>query len=98
MFKAEMREKFADAAEQSQTKAGAAERGFKELFSSYQTALKKAGSNATNVDYDAFKRSLLKKAKQLKKEQGVNKLHYKIVVKRGKVVVRASSNDEKEKS
>lgn len=90
LFKAEMRDRMAAETAQENSQAGRAEKGLKQLFSSYETAVKRAGGDAAKLNFESFKKNLLKKAKQLKEQHGVKKLHYKIVVKNGKVVVKAS--------
>lgn len=90
LFKADLREKIIDEAKKENTNQSAAEKSFKQLYSSYETALKKVGANTENLNFDTFKKSLIKRAQQLKKEKGVKGLRYKIVVKDGKVVVKAS--------
>lgn len=91
LFKAEMRERAVEESKLQQSAAGAAERGLKQLFASYEEAIKKQGGSTANLNFDAFKKSLLQKAKLMKEKHGVKKLHYKVVVKDGKVVVKASS-------
>lgn len=91
LFKAELRDKLMKEAERDATRAGKAEKGMRELFKTYESALKKAGGDTSSLNFDSFKHSLMKKAKQLREQQGVKKLHYKIVVKDGKVVVKAST-------
>ncbi len=88
VFKAELRQKEMKEAKRAATASGAAEKGFKQLFDSYENAIKKSGGNADNIDYGAFKRSLVNQAQALKKK-GVKKLSYKIVMKDGKAVVKA---------
>ena len=90
LFKADLREKIIDEAKKENSNQSAAEKSFKQLFSSYETALKKVGANTENLNFDTFKKSLIKRAQQLKKDKGVKGLRYKIVVKDGKVVVKAS--------
>lgn len=90
-FKAEMREKMADSAKREASAAGRADKGFQQLFSTYQDALKKSGGKTDNLNFDAFRKSLIAQARELKKTQGVTKLKYKVVNQNGKVVVKASS-------
>ncbi len=90
LFKAEMREKLLGDIEKERSAAGKADKGFKQLYDSYEAAMRKTGVNTANLNFDAFKSSLMKQAKQLKEKTGVKKLQYKIVVKDGKVVVKAS--------
>ena len=89
VFKAEMREKMQKTAAFEASEGGAADRGFKQLFGSYEDAMKKAGMKSENLDYGAFKKSLMKQAKVMKEKHGVKKLNYKIVVKDGRAVVKA---------
>lgn len=91
LFKAEMREKMLEEAKLEQTAGKSAEKGLKQLYDSYEAALRKTGNNTANLSFDSFKSSLLKQAKQLKEKSGVQKLHYKVVVKGNKVVVKASA-------
>ena len=95
VFKAEMREKMLKAAQAEATASGQADKGFKQLFGSYEMAMKKAGMKTENLDYGAFKKSLMKQAKQMKDKHGVKKLNYKIVVKDGKAVVKAVVKKDK---
>jgi hypothetical protein len=94
LFKAEMREKMGEEELRRASTGGAAEKGMQQLFDSYQTALRKSGSKTENLNYQAFKNSLMKKAKELKSKHGVKKVNYKITVKDGKVSVKASSKDK----
>ncbi len=93
LFKAEMREKMGEDALRQASSGGAAEKGMQQLFDSYQTALRKAGNKTENLDYNAFRKSLMSKAKELKTKHGVKKVKYKITMKNGKVSVKASSKD-----
>lgn len=93
LFKADMREKMGEDALKQASSGGAAEKGMQQLFDSYQTALRKAGNKTENLDYNAFRRSLMSKAKELKTKHGVKKVKYKITMKNGKVSVKASSKD-----
>ena len=90
-FKAELREKISEEDAKQCTATAAADRGMRQLFDSYETALKKVGSATNALNFEAFKKSLLGKDKALKETHGVNKLSYKIVVKDGKVTVKAEA-------
>lgn len=89
VFKADLRERELQEAKEAASAAGKAEKGMQQLFSSYENALKKSGADTSKLNYDAFRQSLVNQAKHLKKNKGVSKLSYKIVVKNGKVVVKA---------
>ena len=89
-FKADMREKLSEDARREASAAGKADKGLRQLFSSYEDALRKTGQKTDSLNFNAFKRSLLEQARHLKETKGVKKLHYKIVSKDGKVTVKAS--------
>lgn len=91
LFKAEMREKLLEDIKKEQSAAGKADKGIRQLFTSYEEAMRKNGVKTDGLNFDTFKKSLLDKAKKLKEQHGVKKLQYKIVVKDGKVVVKAST-------
>ena len=91
VFRSEMRKKLLEEAEKQTSKGGAAEKSLKELFNTYQNALNQTGVKADNINFDSFKKSIIEKAKRLKEEHGVKKLHYKVTVKDGKVVLKASA-------
>lgn len=90
LFKAEMRSKIK---EDEQRERRSPEKGLKQLFNSYEAALKKSGADVSKINYEAFKKALAKQAEAVKKQAGlssVNKLKFKVVVQQGKVVVKAS--------
>lgn len=89
VFKAELRDKLD---EEQGSKEHAAEKSIKQLYEVYQSALKKTGGSG-NVDFKSFKSSLLKQAQELREKQGVKKLHYKICIKDGRVVIKASKGE-----
>ena len=91
VFKAEMRQMQAEEQRKAASKQGAADARLRDLFSSYQTALKNTGVSSDKVNFDAFKKSIMAKARQLKETHGVTKLHYKIVTQGGKVVIKATT-------
>jgi hypothetical protein len=91
LFKAELREKLMKEAEKEASRGGRAERSMRQLFRAYEQAVLKTGGTTKGLNFDAFKQSLLKKARQLKEQSGAQALRYKIVVKEGKVVVKASA-------
>ncbi len=92
-FKAELRQLQLEEQKKQALAKDAPDKGIQDLFKSYQNALKKTGRKSDNIDYNAFKKSIIKKAKTLKEQHGVKKLHYKIVMKEGRVIVKASSKD-----
>ena len=93
VFKAELREKMLEEAKQAATRGGKAEQGLRELFSTYESALKQSGAKIDNLNFDSFKKSLIDKAKHINSAHGVKKLQYKVVVKNGKVSIKASGKE-----
>lgn len=91
LFKAELREQLQELEKVAQSAVGVADRGLKQLFDTYETALRKSGGDAKSLNFDSFKKNLLKQAKQLKDKTGAKKLSYRIVVKDGRVIVKASA-------
>ena len=89
VFKAELRARAMAEEKQVKRNAQAGSAGFHKLFDRYKAALELSGTNTSQLNYDKFRSSLLKKAKQLKQQYGVQKLTYKVTVKSGKVVVKA---------
>lgn len=90
LFKAEMREKMVEDAKRDATRSGRAEKGMKQLYSTYEDALRKVGAPTSSLNYESFRQSLLDRAKQYKEQHGVKKLHYKVIVKDGRVILKAS--------
>ena len=90
VFKANLRERNAIEDAKSGTKQGAAEKQMHSLFDSYREALEKQTGTRQKLDFDAFQKSLIKRAKDLKAQHGVKKLSFKVVVKEGKVTVQAT--------
>lgn len=95
VFKANLRERIAQEEQFAQSAEGAAAKGMKELFESYRQALEKQSGRRPDVDFKAFKDSLMRRAKELKERHGVKKLTFRVVVKGGKVTVQAKAVDKK---
>lgn len=89
VFKANMRERHQHEDRQAETVGGKAEKGIKDLFSSYKSALEKETGISQNIDYKAFQRSVIERAKELKAKHAGKKLSFKVVVKDGKVSLEA---------
>lgn len=94
VFKANLRERVIQEEARAQTAEGKAEKGFQQLFQSYKSALEKASGKDQNLDFGAFQRSLLARAKELKESHGVEKVSFAVVVKDGKVKVQAKVKGE----
>jgi len=63
------------------------------LFDAYKTALERHTGQKQNVDYSAFQKALVQRAKDFKAKTGAQKLAFKIVVKDGRVSVQAKAKD-----
>lgn len=68
----------------------ASEDNFKELYQSYVNAHQNSNSEAQ--DYESFRNNLKQQAQQLKKERGLSKISFKVVLKGNKVVIKASGS------
>lgn len=90
VFKANLTTRNRREMQRAQTSAGAAEKGIKQLFQSYEKALRKTNGNTSGLDYNAFKRSLIKKGEAVKKSTGAGGVGYQIVIANGKVKVKAN--------
>ena len=93
VFRAELHERENLETKEQASAEGRAERGLKQLFGAYEAAIRKVGGTADQLNFDNFKKSLIDTAKTLRERHGITKLSYKIVVKDGKVVVKASAKD-----
>lgn len=90
VFKAEMREKMAKEMKELSTRSGVSNKGLEQLYSTYEQALRKSGGDIKNVNFDAFRKTMLKTASELKKK-GAKKIKYKVAIKNGKVILKAST-------
>ncbi|WKZ57818.1 MAG: MXAN_5187 C-terminal domain-containing protein [Bdellovibrionota bacterium] len=90
VFKAQVREQAEREEQFAQTAGGAAERGLKDLFQSYREALKRETGRELDLDFDKFKKNLIKRAKETKEKTGAKKLTFKVIVRDGKVIVQAN--------
>ncbi len=93
VYKAELRERQQQEMQELATKVGASNKGMEQLFSTYEKALRKSGGDSDKLNFNAFKKSMLKTAQDLKQKHGIKKVQYKVVVKNGKVVLKASAKD-----
>ncbi len=94
VFKAELHAKEAAQAEREKTTEGKASKQMVELFNSYKKALEESGGKKQNLNFDAFQKSLIDRAKDIKSSYGVKKVSFKVVVKEGKVTVQAKGKKE----
>ncbi len=94
VFKANLRDRQALDDARAQTSAGKAEQHMHTLFDSYRGALERQTGKKQTLDFDAFQRSLIQRAKDLQAKHGMKKLAFKVVVKGGKVTVQAIAKDK----
>lgn len=93
VFKANLREQMAKDEAESQSAKGQVSKTMKALFDSYSTALEKATGKRQSLDFSAFQKSLVNRAKDFREKNGNKKLTFKVVVKEGKVTVQAKVKD-----
>lgn len=93
VFKANLRERIALEEQHATTAEGKAEGHLSSLFKSYKDALEKSAGRKMNVDYEAFKKMVVKRAKEFKEKHGTKKLTFKIVMKEGKVSIQAKAKE-----
>ncbi len=93
LFKADLREHLQEELQKANSQSAKAEKGLRDLYASYENALTQVGSKPQNLNFDSFKKSIVHQAKQLKEKHGVKKLSYSVVVKDGKVVLKASTKN-----
>jgi hypothetical protein len=89
VFKANLRERMAREQKAAATHKGSLSKSIEDLFHCYKTALEKQSGAMQNLDFAAFQEALIKKAKAHAAQTGVKKLSFQVVVKDGKVMVRA---------
>lgn len=89
VFKANLREAFAEEDSRAVTKIGKTEKHMRELFNAYRSALEKTKGTVQELDFGKFRESLTKTARDLKEKMGSKKIAFSIVIKEGKVKVKA---------
>lgn len=90
VFKANLRELAAIEEQRAGTAEGAAEKGMRSLFDAYKGALEKNTGSKAHVEFDSFKASLIKRAKDFNNLHPGKKLSFKVVVKNGRVSLQAT--------
>ncbi len=96
VFKANMRDRFAAEDQEAQTKKGGASKAMQSLFKSYKQALEKQTGKTQKLDFTAFQKALIQQAKTHQRNHK-GKLSFKVVVKEGRVVIRAFTKDKPSK-
>jgi hypothetical protein len=89
VFKANLREKNALEDARANTDYGKASKHMTALFDTYKRALEKQTGRKQEIDIGAFQKALKKKAKAHRDKFGEKKLGFKVVVKNGKVSIKA---------
>ena len=89
VFKANLREQNALEDAKQETETGKAEGGVQALFRSYREALEKSTGQKQELNFDAFKKSLVERAKEFKEKNKDKKVKFKVVVENGQVKVKA---------
>ncbi|RMG44652.1 MAG: hypothetical protein D6719_01500 [Candidatus Dadabacteria bacterium] len=93
VFKANLRERRALEVARENTKVGKADKSMRTLYDNYRRALEKQTGRKQDIDFNAFKKSLIKRAKSYREKHGNKKLVFKVAVKDGKVTIRAKAKD-----
>jgi hypothetical protein len=97
VFKANLRERLALEDARASTSAGIAEKGMQQLFQAYVGALEKQKGAKVDISFEAFKKSLMARAKTFKEKSGATSLSFSIVLKSGQVTIQAKPKPTLEK-
>ncbi len=90
VFKANLHERFAQEDHEAQTRKGGASKAMHALFHSYKQAVEKQTGKAQRMDFNAFQKALLRRARAEQEKHGKGKLSFKVLVRDGKVIVKAT--------
>lgn len=90
VFKINLRDRAAAEAAHAETNSGKVEKSMQNLFNSYKDALEKATGQRPEIDYKVFQKSLVERAKEFKARHKDKKVAFKVVVKNGKVSIKAN--------
>ena len=91
VFKADLRERHAKEDLAARTQKGSLSNEMASLFRCYKLTLERQTGRKQNLDFEVFKKKLIEKAKAHAREFGVKKLSFQVVVKDGKVTLRAKA-------
>jgi hypothetical protein len=89
LFKAQLKERLEQEEKERHTAQGAAKEGLQTLFATYKRALERETGCKQAVDFEAFKKALIKQAQAHKERFGPGKLSFKVVIKEGRVLIKA---------
>jgi hypothetical protein len=94
-FKARMREQHQQESKAANSSQGAAAKQMQDLFTVYKSELERVTGQKQNVDFAQFKTALIQKAKVFQDQNKGKRLSFKVVVKEGKVSIKATPKDVK---
>jgi hypothetical protein len=89
VFKANLRERRVAEDVYSRSEKGKSDRQMQQLFQCYKGALEKVSGKNADIDYQAFQRNLLQRAKDFREQHTDKKLSFRVVVKKGQVLLQA---------
>lgn len=92
IFKAELKEELAKEEQFRQTREGKREDQMRNLFQSYEEALKKSTGHVPKLDFKKFKEELVHKAQALKEQHPDKKIKFAIVNKGGAIQVQVKAS------
>jgi hypothetical protein len=92
-FKARMRERNVQENQVATTAQGVAAKQMQDLFSVYKNELERLTGKKQNVDFQQFKNALVQKAKAFQEQNKDKRLSFKVVVKEGKVSIKATPKE-----
>ena len=90
VFKANIQSRQREERKRKSSSTGVAEDGIKQLFNGYKKAVKANGGNVEKLDFQAFKKNVIQRTKDLKQNKGAKKVGYSVVVKNGAVSLKIS--------
>lgn len=93
VFKANMRERHAKEDREALSERGQVRKGFENLLDSYKRALEQQTGKKQQINAQKFQESIMKKAKAFQKQHGKKKLNFSVVVKDGKVSIKARAKE-----
>ena len=96
VFKMNLREKNALEDAREGTELGKASKQMSALFDTYRRAVEKQTGKKQEIDFSQFQKALRKQAKAHKEKFGEKKLGFKVVVKNGKVSIKAKAIEKRQ--
>ena len=90
VFKAELHARLMKEAELAKTSVGQAQGHVRALFDTFKSALEQQTGKKQELDFKAFRKTLVAQAKEMTAKLGTDKLTFKVVVREGKVTLQAA--------